>query len=127
MTEVNPTIIAISETKLKANFIVNINIPGFIHYPSQTKSGGVGLYINCKLTDQLRNYLKLHNTGCESLFIETPTSSSKPFIVGATVATTRMHFHPFKMNFLKLLTTFKITIMITGASIFLKHFLCLKG
>ena len=38
MTEVNPTFIAISETKLKPNFIVNINIPGFnfVHNPSQT-------------------------------------------------------------------------------------------
>ena len=38
MPEVNPIFIAISETKLKPNFIVNINIPGFnfVHNPSQT-------------------------------------------------------------------------------------------
>ena len=29
MTEVNPTFVDISETTLKANFIININIPGF--------------------------------------------------------------------------------------------------
>jgi len=48
MTEVNPTFIAISETKLKPNFNVNIDIPGFnfVHNPSQTNSGGVDLYIN---------------------------------------------------------------------------------
>jgi len=46
MTEGNPTVIAISETKLKPNFIVNINIPGFnfVHNPLQTNSGGVALY-----------------------------------------------------------------------------------
>jgi len=56
MTEVNPTFIAISETKLKSNFILKINIPGFnlIHNPSQTNLDGVGLYINSKLTYQLR-------------------------------------------------------------------------
>jgi len=36
LTEINPTFIAISETKLKPNYIVNINIPGFnfVHNPS---------------------------------------------------------------------------------------------
>jgi len=45
MSEVNPTFIAISETKLKPNFIVNINNPGFnfVHNPSQTNSGAVDL------------------------------------------------------------------------------------
>ena len=84
MTEVNPAFIAISETKLKPNFIANINIPGFnfVHNTSQTNSGGVVLYINSKLTYQLRNDLNLQNVGCESLLIEIPTSSGKPFIVG---------------------------------------------
>ena len=56
MTEVNPISTVISETKLKTNFIININIPGFnfVHNPSQTNSGGIGLYINSKLTHQLR-------------------------------------------------------------------------
>jgi len=52
MTEANPTFIAILETKLKSNYILNVDIPGFklIHNPSQTNSGEVGLYINCNLT-----------------------------------------------------------------------------
>ena len=56
MTEATPTFIAISETKLKSNYILNVDIPGFnfIHNPSQTSSGGVGLYINSNLTYQPR-------------------------------------------------------------------------
>ena len=44
MIEANPTFIAISETKLMSNYILNVDIPGFtfIHNPSQTNSGGVG-------------------------------------------------------------------------------------
>jgi len=44
MTKANPTFIAISETKLKSNYILNVDIHGFnfIHNPSQTTSGGVG-------------------------------------------------------------------------------------
>jgi len=77
MTEVDHTFIAISENKLKPNFIANIDIPGFnfVYNSSQTNSGGVGLYISSKLTYQLRYDLNLQNVGCESLFIETPTSS----------------------------------------------------
>jgi len=39
MTEVNPTFIAISETKLKPNYILNVDIPGFnfIHKPTQVE------------------------------------------------------------------------------------------
>jgi len=106
MTEVNTTFIAISETQLKHNFIVNINIPGFnfVHNPSQTNSGGVGLSINSKLTYQLRNYLNLQNVGCESLFIETPTSSGKPSIICVIYRHPTHAFPPFQDEFIKLVT-----------------------
>ena len=63
MTEVNPTFIAISETKLKSNYILNVKSPGFnfIQNPSQTNSCGEGLYINSNLTYQPRNDLNLNN------------------------------------------------------------------
>ena len=106
MTKVNPTFIAISGTTLKPNFIVNINIPGFnfVHNPSQTNSGGVGLYTNSKLTYQLRNDLNLQNVGCESLFIETPTSSGKPCIIGVIYRHPAHAFPPFQDEFIKLVT-----------------------
>ena len=41
-----PSIIAISETKLRKNNVYNISIPGyeFISKASKTNAGGVGLY-----------------------------------------------------------------------------------
>ena len=106
MTEVNPTVTAISETKLKPNFIVNINIPGFkfVHNPSQTNAGGVGLFINSKLSYQPRNDLIFQNVGCESLFIEIPTSSGKPFIIGVIYRHPTHAFPPFQDEFIKLVT-----------------------
>jgi len=106
MTEVNPTFIAIWETKLKPNFIVNIDIPGFnfVYNPSQTNSGGVGLHINFKLTYQLRNNLNLQIVGCESLFTETPTSSGKPFVIGVIYRHPTQAFLPFQDKFIKLVT-----------------------
>ena len=106
MTKANPTFIAISETKLKSNYILNVDIPGFnfIHNPSQTNSGGVGLYINSNLTYQPRNGLNLNNVGCESLFIEIPTSSDKPFIIGDIYRHPTYAFQPFQGEFVKFVT-----------------------
>ena len=109
MTEVNPTFIAISETKLKSNYILNVDIPGFnfIHIPSQTNSGGVGLYIYSNLTYQPRNDLNLNNVGCESLFIEIPTSTGKPFIIGIIYPYPTYAFQPFQDEVVKLVTHFQ--------------------
>ena len=106
MTEANPTFIAISENKLKSNYILNVYIPGFnfIHNHSQTNSGGVCLYINFNLTYQPRNDLNLNNVGCESLFIEIPTSSGKPFITGVIHRHPTYAFQPFQDGFVKLVT-----------------------
>jgi len=111
MTEANPTFIAISETKLKSNYILNVDIPGFnfIHNPSQTNSGGVGLYIYSNLTNQPRNDLNLNNIGCESLFIEInkrnkPTSSGKLFIIGVIYCHPTYTSQPFQDEFFKLVT-----------------------
>ena len=101
---------AISETKLKSNYILNVDIPGFtfIHNPSQTNSGGVGLYINSNLTNKPRNDLNLNNEGCESLFIEIPTSSGKPFITGIIYRHPTYAFQPFQDEFVKLITHLQI-------------------
>jgi len=47
MANLTPSFIAIPETTLKAVSFCNIEIPGytFIHNPSSTNAGGVGLYI----------------------------------------------------------------------------------
>jgi len=96
---------------LKSNYILNVDIPGFnfIHNPSQTNSGGVGLYIYSNLTNQPRNDLNLNNIGCESLFIEInkrnkPTSSGKLFIIGVIYCHPTYTSQPFQDEFFKLVT-----------------------
>jgi len=51
MTNVTPSFIAISETTLKAVSFCNIEIPGytFIHNPSSTNAGDLGLYIQSNI------------------------------------------------------------------------------
>ena len=112
LTVVNPSFIAISETKMKGNIILNINILGF-SFAHNLNSGGVGLYINSKLTYQLWNDLNLNNIVCESRFIEIPTSSEKPFIMGVVYHYPKYPFPSFQDEFtLNLSHTFKTIIVI---------------
>jgi len=111
MTEVNPTFIAISETKFKPSFIVNINIPGFnfVHNPSQTNSGGVGLYINSKLTYQLRNDLNLKCRLWKPLYWNSNLIWQTLLVLSIAIQT--MHFHPSRMNLLNLTPISKSKIL----------------
>ena len=104
MTEVNLTFIAISEIKLKPNFIVNINIPGFnfVHNPSQTNSSGVGFYINAKLTYQLRNDPNIQNVGREASLLKLQPYLANLLLLVLSIAIQRMYFHPSRMNLLNL-------------------------
>ena len=68
------------------------------------KPGGVGLYINSKLTYQLKNDLNLQIVGCESLFIETPTSSDKHFLIGVIYRRLTHAFPPFQDEIIRLVT-----------------------
>ena len=56
-----PDAIAISETKLNANSVTNVNIPNytFLRKDSPTNAGGVGLYIKQSMQFRLRNDLSL--------------------------------------------------------------------
>jgi len=63
------------------------------------------------LTYQPRNDLNLSNAGCESLFIEIPTSSGKPFITGVIYRHPTYAFQPFQDEFVNLSPTFKTTTM----------------
>ena len=73
-----------------------------LHKPIQVEQ--VGLYINSNLTYQPRIDLNLNNAGCESLFIEIPTSSGKPFITGVIHRHPTYAFQPFQDEFVKLVT-----------------------
>jgi len=113
MTEVNLTFIAISEIKLKPNFIVNINISGFnfVHNPSQTNSSGVGFYINAKLTYQLRNDPNLQNVGCEASLLKHQPYLANLLLLVLSIAIQHMHFHPSRMNLLNLSSISKTKIV----------------
>ena len=84
MLIVLPDIICLSETRLKSDPVLNVNIPGytFIHKPSNTNAGGVAMYINNQLQFEILHdcQLALQN-GCEDLWIK--LSKSK-FIIGVT-------------------------------------------
>ena len=72
MYEKNPDVVAISETKLNASSVSNINFDNykFLHNDSVTCAGGVGLYVRETLKFQLRDDLLLHLQDCEDLWLE---------------------------------------------------------
>ena len=80
-----PNIICISETKLKQsnNFNINLKDYTFINNNSNTKSGGVGMYIDNSTTYALRLDLEFKIESCENLWIEIKTTkNSKNIVVG---------------------------------------------
>jgi len=78
--------------------------PCSVCWPSQINSGGVGLYINSNINYQPRNDLNLNSVGCESLFIEIPTSSGKPFIIHVIYRHPAYASQPFQDEFVKLVS-----------------------
>ena len=80
----NPSsILLLSETRIKTNPFINVNIPGysFVHSPSLTNAGGVGVYYskNLKFTQNLKKLFKilknfqtlsLKNPSCEDLWFD---------------------------------------------------------
>ena len=80
-------IIAVSETKIKEGLdpITNISIDGynFVHTPTKTDFGGVGLFINSKYTAKPRDDLSFSiRTIFESIFIELESDNSKNLVIG---------------------------------------------
>ena len=62
-----PSILLLSETKIKTNPSINVNIPGdsFVHSPSPTNAVGVHFSKELKFTQN--HTLNLKNTSCEDL------------------------------------------------------------
>ena len=67
-----PGVVAISETKLNASSVSNINFDNckFFHNDSVTCAGGVGLYVRETLKFRLRDDLLLHLQNCEDFWLE---------------------------------------------------------
>ena len=90
---VNFDILAITETRIKKDSSSPINRQlsnySIEHTPTESSAGGTLLYINKRLSYQLRNDLKIFDQGkIESTFIEIISSKSTNVIVGC------IHKHP---------------------------------
>ena len=113
MANLTPSFIAISETKLKAASFCNIEIPGytFIHNPSSTNAGGVGLYIQSNIVFSHRNDLELKVEGCESLFIEVKSQLKKRCTIGVIyrlpskkIQNSQVNYQIFLLNYKRKIT-----------------------
>ena len=85
-TKHNFDIICITETRLHCQeSFSNIQIDGyeFIHMPTSTLCGGVGMYIKSGIEYHLlKNLTSSHENVCESIFVELKHPSKKHIIIG---------------------------------------------
>ena len=90
--QVKPDILAISETKLNENNVVNVDITSynFFHTDSSTNAGGAAIYVNRDIKAIARPDIKLPLDDVESCWIEIESglNNNKNIIVGC------VHRHP---------------------------------
>lgn len=81
--EKKPDILAISETKLNSKSIINIDIPQyhFFHTDSETAAGGAALYISNNLKAIPRADIKFTMPLVESCWAEIIANNNKPNII----------------------------------------------
>ena len=80
----SPDIIAVSETKLKANEHCKVIVEGynFFHEGTNTNAGGVGIFIKDNISYSLCNNLKMNIPNCEDLWIKLNHKNQNNCIVG---------------------------------------------
>lgn len=102
-------IIAVTETKLKNKTpIRNIDIPDytFEHTPSETNSGGAGIYIkNCFEYETVKKLSMSLKKVAESIFVEIKNHRHKTFLVGNIYRHPSNSLHVFNRDFLTDLMT----------------------
>ena len=78
-------VIAITETRLNNNSVVNVDIPGynFFHVDSATSAGGAGLYVSEELKCINRPDLEINIDQVESSWVEIETKQGKNVIIGS--------------------------------------------
>ena len=114
-------VICITETRLYDDKpLSNIEIDGydFVHTPTSTTCGGVGMYINSHYEyDILKEFSKCHTNICESNFIELKHPSKRNIVIG----TIYRHHTPvedfvdiFLRKSIQKLTKSKKTCILTG-------------
>ena len=82
-----PSIIFISETRINKEPLININLPRytFLHSPSPSVVGGVGVYFSNQLTFAINNLFQLHVQGCEDLWFNVTFPNSKSQYIFAVI------------------------------------------
>ena len=82
----NFKMICISETRLhESQTLVNVEIDGykFVHIPTKTQCGGVGMYISHEYEFEIIDDFSLsHDNICESIFVELKIPTKKNLVVG---------------------------------------------
>ena len=78
----SPKVICLSEVRLKNELSQNLNMHGykFIHKPSPTIVGGVGMYISSTCSFEIIHKYNLNIQGCEDLWIELTVNKVKRLI-----------------------------------------------
>ena len=73
----SPDIKYLSETRLKEQSLININIPGysFIHTDSPTNAGGVAMYISTATQHSILTDIQMDTDGCENIWIKIKDSN----------------------------------------------------
>lgn len=100
-------IICLSETRIFKNLLPTLNIQfsgyNFEYVPTESKTGGVGMYLSSKLNYKLRPDLKIYKTKeLESLFVELLFPKRKNIIVGCVYKHPNMTTQDFNDNYLEL-------------------------
>ena len=64
--------ISLSETRLKEQPLININIPGysFIHNESPTNAGGVAMHISTATQHSIFPNVQMDTDGCENIWMK---------------------------------------------------------
>ena len=80
-----PDIICLSETRLKDQvpIIVNINGYNFTNANSPTNAGGVGMYVSSNINYSTMKSFETDNDGCENIWIKIQNDAKLSLIVGA--------------------------------------------
>ena len=89
-----PDIIAITETRIKDQPAINIDIPGykFFFVISFNNAGGVGVYINDTLNCRVLNRFLVDLPSCENIWLNVIMKNCKSYIVGV------LYRHPFSTD-----------------------------
>ena len=89
-----PDIIAITETRIKDQTAINIDVTGYKYFffKSFNNAGGVGMFINDTLNCRVLNRFHVGLSSGENIWLNVITKDSKSYIVSV------LHQHPFSTD-----------------------------